>query len=386
MKKTLIIPVYLRLPILQDLPHAEDVRLARRAIDSLKVLGDQDFTLILPVCFDLRTSGNPYTLEEMDQYFKEEVKSWGVKRTLILSSAHLTLLRNHFPEEIWWDFADHIDLKGFSKIRNTGLLLAQMIGAEVALFLDSDEIVEDPDFLEKACEHLNERWRGKTVLGKGGFYVNPDGTILLPNHHLWWRLFWNERKSMNRVWEKLLSSGERLTPSPTLLGGNLILHQDLFRSVPFDPYIPRGEDTDYLINASQLGYCLLFDTQLRIKHLHPKRTAFCFQEELLWDIERFLYERRKVMGLEVNLDPYPGSFLTWTLYPKALVTSVLLGMDYLAKGAWTEAKQCVENLEILFRKGNGAWTRFLRFRTYWQRAMDEIRREPFHDVLRQGWV
>ena len=44
----------------------------------------------------------------------------------------------------------------------------------------NDEVVEAPQYLKIACEYLNERWNGKVVAGKGGFYVNPDGTILLP--------------------------------------------------------------------------------------------------------------------------------------------------------------------------------------------------------------
>ena len=56
MKKAIIIPVYLRLNAPEELPHSEGVELAKRAVESLKVLNDQDFTLILPVCFDTEYS------------------------------------------------------------------------------------------------------------------------------------------------------------------------------------------------------------------------------------------------------------------------------------------------------------------------------------------
>src|SRR4030066_228040 len=103
MKKAIIIPIYLKFKQPEELPHLEGLRLAKRAIESLKRLEDQDFTLILPLSFDL---------------------------------------------------------KGFSKIRNTGLLLAQGLSIDAAIFIDSDEVIENPRYLKIACEHLNEEWKG----------------------------------------------------------------------------------------------------------------------------------------------------------------------------------------------------------------------------------
>jgi hypothetical protein len=192
---------------------------------------------------------------------------------------------------------------------------------------------------------------------------------------------------MNRVWEKILASNDRLVASPMLLGGNLVLHQYLFRSIPFDPYIPRGEDTDYLINADQLGFSLFFDKELRIKHLHPLRTEFYFQEELRGDIERFLYEREKVRaGLNTSLDPYPGYFLKWTLYPKALLTSLFLSLDYLGRGEWEETGKCLANLRLLFKSRSGGWPSYLKFRADWERVMADIEREGLGGILESCWV
>ena len=192
---------------------------------------------------------------------------------------------------------------------------------------------------------------------------------------------------MNRVWEKILSSRDRLVLSPMLLGGNLVLHQYLFRSIPFDPYIPRGEDTDYLINANQLGFSLFFDKELRIKHLHPVRTEFYLQEELRGDIERFLYEREKVRaGLTISLDPYPGYFLRWTLYPKAFLTSFFLSLDYLIRGEWGKAGECLANLQLIFERRGGGWLRYLKFRADWERVMVDIQKEGLGGILESCWV
>jgi hypothetical protein len=386
-KKAIIIPIYLRLSRPEELSDSEGIRLAKRAIESLKILKDQNFTLILPVCLDLNHADEEVSLLETDKLLKEEVRNLGRERTLIFSTYHLKNLREYLAQRNFRNFYSLINLKGFSKIRNSGLLLAQALSLDVAIFIDPDEVVEDPRFLRVACEYLNERWNGKLVRGKGGFYINSDGKIILPPQRLWWRVLWDKTKWMNRVWGKILSSKDRLVPSPILLGGNLVLHHHLFRRVPFDPYIPRGEDTDYLINASQLGYSLLFDKELRVKHLHPKRMDTYFQEELRWDIERFLYERRKMrVGLNINLDPYPGYFLRWTLYPKAMLTSLLLSMDYLRKREWKRAKECLANIKLFIQEKNEGWLNYLKFRADWQRVMEEIRREGISEILKECWV
>jgi glycosyltransferase involved in cell wall biosynthesis len=387
MKKAIIIPIYLRLSESKELPYLEGLRVAKRAIESLNILEDQDFTLILPVCFDQTGGDEEVSFSEMDRLLREELKNLGLQRALIFSSQHLEQLRRYLEERNFRNFYSLIDLKGFSKIRNTGLLLAQALSMDVAIFIDNDEVIEDPSFLMVACEYLNRKWKGKVVCGKGGFYVNPDGTILLPSQHLWWRSLWNKTKWMNQVWEKILSSKDRLVPSPMLLGGNLVLHRYLFRSIPFDPYIPRGEDTDYLINASQLGFCLLFDKQLRIKHLHPERTGDYFYEELKWDVKRFLYERKKVRGkLNIDLNPYPGHFLRWTLYPKTILTSFFLGLDYLGKGEWKRTKDCIVNIGLILQERDEGWLKYLKFRGDWEMMMKEIRTQGMNDILKGCWV
>ena len=387
MKKAIIIPIYLRLSEPEELPYLEGLRLAKRAIESLKIIEDQDFTLILPVCFDLPFEDEENSFIEMGRLLRKEIKDFGFQKILIFSSQHLEKLRKYFEQKSFRPFCPLIDLKGFPKIRNTGLLLAQAISIDVVIFIDYDEVVEDPDYLKIACEYLNPKWKGKRAHGKGGFYLNADGTIFLPPQHLWWRFFWNKTKWMNQVWNKILLSKYRLVPSPILLGGNLVLHRSLFSSVPFDPYIPRGEDTDYLINARQLGFSILFDKQLRIKHLHPERKEDYFYEELKLDIERFIYEREKVKGkLNIDLDPYPGNFLHWTLYPKAFLTSLFLSLDYILKGDWKRAVGCLDNIPQVFQKRNEGWLKYLKFRSDWEIAMGKIQKEGMDELLKSCWV
>jgi len=386
MRKAIIIPIYLKFNQPDDLPFSEGLKLAKRAIESLRILEDQDFTLILPVCFDFMGEDQQESFEEMTRFLIGEVKSLRREETLVFSTGHLKQLRDYLDRIDFKEFSSLIGLKGFAKIRNTGLLLAQALSKDVVIFIDNDEVVDEPQYLKIACEYLNEKWNGKVVSGKGGFYVNPDGTILLPSQRLWWRFLWNKTKWMNRVWEKILSSKDRLVPSPVLLGGNLVLHRTLFSSIPFDPYIPRGEDTDYLINASQRGFHLFFDKALRVKHLHPERTELYFEEELKGDIERFLYERGKTkMGSRIDLDPYPGYFMNWTLYPKAVITSLFLNLDYLVKGEWEKSRQCIANIRLLFRR-QGGWLRYLNFMKDWEKVMGRIEKDGMNEILEKCWI
>ncbi len=378
--------MYLRMNQPEELSDAKGLELTKRAVNSLREMKDQDFTLVLPVCFDLGGKDEEALLAELDRLLRGEMRPLRQGRTLIFSSYHLKTLRAFLDQKHFSKFSTRVGLKGFSKIRNTGLLLAQALGMEAAVFIDNDEVVEGPNYLETACQYLNERWNGKIVSGKGGFYVNPDGTILLRPQHLWWRFLWNKTKWMNRAWEKILSSKDRLVRPPMLLGGNLALHQDLFRHVPYDPYIPRGEDTDYLINASHIGFSLFFDREMRVKHLHPERSEIYFEEELKGDIERFLYERDKTKAnIQVDLDPYPGRFLKWTLYPKAALTSAFLGLDYVTKGEWKKAGRCLAGMGLFFRQQTG-WPNYLEFRGDWERVMGEIEQAETEEILDGCWI
>lgn len=387
MKKAIIIPIYLRLDHPEALPSLGGIRLTKRAVESLKILEDQDYTLILPVCFDLPIGDKRFSYLEMDRFLRKELASLREGKTFLFSNHLLKLLRRYLDQRGFEQLSPLIDLNGFSKIRNMGLLLAHVLSMDVVIFIDNDEVVEDPCYLKVACEYLNERWNGKLVSGKGGFYINADGEILLPPQRLWWKILWNKTKWMNQVWEKILSSTDRMVPSPIFLGGNLVLHRHLFQRIPFDPYIPRGEDTDYFINATRLSFCLLFDKELRIRHLHPERTEDYFHQELRGDIERFIYEREKVRkGPGPNLDPYPGYFIKWTLSPRAAITCLLLSLEYLRKQEWKRAAECVGQIRLLFKKKGGEWSRYLQFCSDWGRMMEKVQAERPDELLESCWV
>jgi glycosyltransferase involved in cell wall biosynthesis len=375
MKKAIIIPVYLRLERPEDLSVSEGMVLTRRAVQSLRVLTDSDFDLILPVCFSFPEMSQDFLIKA-EKAFRDEMKLCRPKGTIVFSPSQLEAFRKWAEPRTKPDFTSLIGLEGYSRIRNTGLLVAQALSVDMVVFIDNDEVIEAPDYLDTASEFLTERWNDQWVSGKGGFYLNADGSIFLPPQRSWWNIFWDKTKWMNETYKRILSSKERLVPAPMLLGGNLVLHQRVFQEVPFDPFIPRGEDTDYLINASKLGFSLLFDRKLRVRHLHPKRTETYYHQELKGDIERFLYERQKIKeGPLIDLNPYPGHFLKRTLYFKAFLTASLLCLHYLARGQGRKAKQTLTTLPLFARSKKGGWSPYLRFQRDWQRVMKTVKEE-----------
>jgi hypothetical protein len=159
MKKAIIIPIYLRFRQPEELPDLEGLRLAKRAIESLKTLEDQDFTLILPLSFDLTGEVREDSLRKMTKFVMDEVKRLRPEETWVFSAQHLRSLRDYLDRSNFKYFSSLIDLKGFSKIRNTGLLVAQGLSIDAAIFIDSDEVIENPQYLKIASEHLNEKGR-----------------------------------------------------------------------------------------------------------------------------------------------------------------------------------------------------------------------------------
>ncbi len=193
MKKAIIIPVYLKFRFPEELPPLEGLRLAKRAIKSLRVLRDQTFTLILPVCFDL-PENRKGSLYELDQIVRDEVRALGREKILIFSSFHLPELKEYLTQKNFRDFNSLIDLKGFPKIRNTGLLLAQVLLLDPGYFLRKS--VYPKAILTSLSLSLDYLARGQWVKAKE--CITPIGLLL---HK---RRGWGDYLRFKRDWEMVM--------------------------------------------------------------------------------------------------------------------------------------------------------------------------------------
>ena len=206
-----------------------------------------------------------------------------------------------------------VALRNYALVRNCQLIIPHILSSEVVVAMDDDEVVE-PDYLRVATKFVS-----KENPGIGGFYLDSEGQVLLPEGEPTGNPFLDKNALMNEGTKSLQAIPDRLIPTPVVLGGNMVFHRSLWERVSFDPWITRGEDIDYLINARLHGYEFYFDKELTITHLPPEAYGALPYAKLAQDVVRFMYERGKLLvareqqGLVTvepqDLDPYPGQLL-----------------------------------------------------------------------------
>jgi hypothetical protein len=246
------------------------------------------------------------------------------------------------------------------------------------LSLDDDEVIADQDFLAKVEEDLELLGREHPVFGLAGVYRNQDGGVLLPEPAAPWAGYWPKMRWLNAALTELVLAGPRLKPAYLGFGGNLVLPAALFRRLPFDPAITRGEDTDYLLNARMFGIPFFLDNALSIIHLPPDKPHPTWLR-LRQDLVRFCYTRLKlrqqepgpgrVMITAADFKPYPGNFLTDDLPEMAFRSHTVLALDYLAQGNAEAARQTLMNLALMDRleqAGAGVFREYLATVSRWQ--------------------
>jgi len=294
------------------------------------------------------------------------------------AASQLSILRDFCRTRGRAEWLPLLSLAGYSQIRNITLMLANICGASALVSLDDDEVVAAPDFLTKIGEDLELLGREHPVFGLAGVYRHGDGGVLLPEPAAPWAGYWPKMRWLNAALQELVLAGPRLKPTYLGFGGNLALPAALFRRLPFDPAITRGEDTDYLLNARMWGIPFFLDNTLSIIHLPPDKPHPTWMR-LRQDLVRFNYTRLKLRQQEPgpgrvpvtakDFQPYPGNFLEEDLRHRAFQSHTLLALEYLAQGDFEAARQTLENLALMDRleqTGAGVYGAYLRTVSLWQ--------------------
>lgn len=357
----------------------------RRALESLKTLrGEHSVSIILPFCIEGKGMEEGRA-QEYHSVLMEALATIAIPyKRFILTTHNLKAIKGYVSQRGFADVAERLNLCGFPNIRNCGLILSQALGAEAAVFIDNDVVIDAPDFLDIALTGLFAPVNGRKVDGKGGFYISERGEVYERIAPPWWQCCWKKEKLFEEVWETILTDKERFVEAPVILGGNMVLTRRLFEKIPFDPLVPRGEDVDYLINARIAGFKVLFDKHLKVKHLPAERTISYRKEELKGDLERFLYERVKVVDHKgLNLDPYPGYFLKWDLKVKAVATVILFSLYLALNRRWKDALEVYAYLAPLFRKRKDR-SSYEMFRKRWTPFMEFIRSDGLKAILKEA--
>lgn len=218
-------------------------------------------------------------------------------------------------------------LDSYGSIRNVQLFVPHLLGARVTIGIDDDEVIADRDFVAKAVEHPGRTCQGERVGGVAGPYFDAHGEYriadaeALAGHG---NVFVMKNYFMNEGLKKVMQAPcpDGIVKSNMAFGGNMCMARATVAAVCHDPYIPRGEDYDYVINAAMEGISFFFRPDMGITHLPPDSTGSQAADKLsklLADIRRFVYMREKCElhaarwpERRVPLDyllPYPGVYL-----------------------------------------------------------------------------
>jgi hypothetical protein len=386
MKSIIVIPTYWSRvkPGKEDLVYDHPTPLNQdgtlgRLLKSLDVIKKSDFSVIVISC-----PTNPSIGKEVKNKVDGIIKPFRNKyKILHFSYPDLLKLHKLLKEKNKSEYVPYLSLEGYSDIRNMCVILPHVLKADVAILIDDDEVFEDPDFIKKALEFIGK----EEIYAVAGYYIQTHGGYKFKGKKEWWKICWNNTSAMNKAFE-IIDRTPRLKDTPFVFGGNMIIHKKMFTRVLFDPYISRGEDIDFLCNAKSQGFRFLLDNKLSIKHLPPPG------QNPLWlkmreDIKRFIYMRMKLKksGYPIkNTMPYPGYFLTGSLYFKIVITNLILYYRAFFSGKIKEALRFSENILLIFKYRKSALSNYLKFKEKeknWQSFMDwvEKNREAIKEII-----
>lgn len=324
-----------------------------RAIQSIEILQDKDFLLLIiavPTAEEIETQVE----EKVANIIKSVSATIGVE-VLLFGPSHLKQIHDLFIRKGKSEYIDLVQLRGYPNIRNLCIFIPHILGSEMAVLIDDDEVFEDPNFMSKAKEFIGKEAGGKTLNAVAGYYLQADGDYHLKKKFRPWMKYWDQYERMNEAFDKIIGKKPRLKETPFVFGGNMVLHRNLFTQIPFDPQVHRGEDIDFLINSKMFGFPFFLDNQLSIKHLSPPKTYPVWMR-LREDIYRFIYERAKIQSQKEiqgmtkvypeEFDPYPGCFLKADLEKKIEKSCQLSSEEYLAQGDKKGSEEALKNIQL----------------------------------------
>ena len=321
-------------------------------LNSLEVLKDRDFCLVIIIVSTLSEIENKCKKQIVEIVFpylsKYEIKIFDANSLKRLKEY---LLENKISKEA----CDFINLNNYPSVRNICSLAGILNGSEITIFIDDDEVFNDPDFMHKARDFIGKDIKGEKIHAVAGYYMQQNGGYKINEKNVpkWRKKYWNNVAAMNQAFHITIGKPPRLKPTSFVFGGNMILSKDALIKVPFDPMITRGEDIDFLINLRIFDIKFWLDRELYIKHVPPK-TYSPFWKSVREDLRRFLYERKKIVDhdnlssiSQKDLMPYPGIFLGPNLEERIIKTNQLLAAEYKNSGDLTGMKECQKNIEIV---------------------------------------
>lgn len=347
----------------------------QRLLESINILDDKNFEVVILGC----SAAKEIELEVEEKLKQIIIQSNCPVNVKLFSHSQLMDLQTDVTKtnsEVTY----LLSLEGYSQIRNACLYTPHLLGADIALLIDDDEIFDDPKFITKVRESVSiER------PGVAGYYIEPElngkYTYIRERTIPTWMTFWNKFKFQNEAFKNIIGNEPRLKVTPFSFGGNMAVLSSLFKNVPFDPNVNRGEDMDYVMNSKMCGVDFYLDNSLSIVHLPPKRPHPKYRQ-LREDMRRFVYQVQKlqkqypVEGMKKisykDLWPYPGYFLTPNLPLKIFLTSLLLALTNIFNFDLKGFFGALYNIRLVFYCPINAFDNFVKVKRDWVELMKII--------------
>lgn len=396
MKTSVVIPTYWtrerekghkNTDVIYDHPtYLDEEGTLKRTLISMKNLNDKNFKLIILLCV---TNDDVYL--KAKKKVKKIIESVDLDLDIyIFTDEHLNKIK-----EISDDFSV-LSLKGYSNVRNMCLFASYILNTDLTILIDDDEVFENNDFINIAKENIGKRIHGENIYGIAGYYLNSKNQCYDDVNIKPWMTYWNRFDSKRRAFDKIIKSPPAIKKTPFAFGGAMVIHKNLFKVVPFDPKIRRGEDIDYLINSKMFDFDFFLDNRLSIKHLPPKKNHPIWQR-FREDIYRFIYEKNKLDSqhykprlrrvLPEDLEPYPGEFLKDDLEEKIFNANMMLALKYLSEDDKIGVKECLKNIQIAKQEIDSnlnTFEEYLTFQKKWKKLMktSNEKHEEIRNILK----
>lgn len=297
---------------------------------------------------------------------------------LVVGPAEMGSLHRRMEQLEFADILDAVTLGSYGAVRNVGLMVAATLGCDLVVFVDDDQVITDPDFLSRAQEGIGEQTgKGKRVLAKSGYYTDEEGRYQFVTDAPWYDMLWRQDEAFTEALGSV-ARPPRITTSTVAMGGCLAIHKDLYSTVPFDPWVARGEDIDYVINVRMHGGDVFLDGEWSVIHQPPKlpSEAAAFRQ----DVFRFVYEHRKLEFSKSQVDlrqvspeslmPYPGPFVEGSVVWRARVTALMRALAGKEPGEYLRIAHRGVRQANEYARDN--CERYFAFQRRWPLLMDRL--------------
>ena len=141
----------------------DDEGTLQRALESTAVLEDTDFklaVLAVPTSDDIAED-----VEKKIASIINKVQPHSTIELFFFGQSHLSRIHTFLEGQGRNEYIDLLKLRGYSPVRNLCLFLPHILGSEIAVLIDDDEVFEDQHFMAKSREFMRagmnvaSRWK-----------------------------------------------------------------------------------------------------------------------------------------------------------------------------------------------------------------------------------